>query len=110
MKRLFTLILFLSIFAAISCSHEDPEYPVKIYVKLDSSEAPVPDADVRIPEVSKGDSAVWIKTNESGVASYTFKLPAILEIRAISPDGTMWGESTVRLKEDETVVKTIYIK
>ncbi len=94
----------------MSCKHEDPTYPMKIYVKLENTEAPVPNSKIVIPPVTKQEDTTYITTNESGVASYTFKLPAIIELHAFSPDYTMAGEVMVRLKEDETVVKTIYIK
>ena len=110
MKRLFTLVLFVSIFAALSCSHEDPTYPMKIYVKFETTEAPVPNAIVTIPPVTKQEKPQTLTTNESGVVNYTFDLPAIVQIIAQSADSLKAGEVMVRLKEDETVVKTIYLK
>lgn len=113
MKRLFTLILFASIFTTFSCIHEDPEYTVKVTVMLEGTKSPVPSATVIFPAISnstKDTTKIRVTTDNAGKASYTFKLPAILEAQAYSPDFSKTGTAMIRLEENEIVEKTIYIK
>lgn len=112
----FSIIGIIGIlcFVALSCDNEDPEYPVKIYAKLKSNNSPVPNASVKI---SKGEVLLNLTTDRSGLATNTFKLPAIFDVEITYTDSitnrnnvtNYYGFGVIKLEEDETVSKTIYL-
>ena len=71
---------------------------VKLYANVKTSSGSTVEADLKAQGVSDG----------SGVSTYTFKLPAILDVSAVS--GTLTGQGIVKLEEGKKVEKTITVK
>lgn len=98
------------------CQKEDldPDYPFKVVVKTLADSTRVPNVDVTvlapIPE-----NIVYFKgsTNENGEVSFEYDRNAILLIRASRgkrPDYSWIGCAEIRLKANETVSQTVYIR
>lgn len=76
---------------------------VKVYANVKTASGSTVEADLKAEGVSDG----------SGTSTYTFKLPAILDIRATTTGtGTTapLGTGIIKLEEGKTVEKTIIIK
>ncbi|MBS1635442.1 MAG: hypothetical protein JST26_05925 [Bacteroidetes bacterium] len=71
---------------------------VKLYANVKTSSGSTVEADLKAQGVSDG----------GGVSTYTFKLPAILDVSAVS--GTLTGQGIVKLEEGQKVSKTITVK
>lgn len=72
---------------------------VKVYANVKTSSGSTVEADLKAEGVSDG----------SGTSTYTFKLPAILDIRAAGTS-SMVGTGIIKLEEGKTVEKTITVK
>ncbi len=124
MKNFLKNLLFISlltialIFGNTSCK-EDTDCKLQVTVKLfNDTNTVVPNAIVNLRQ---GDTYLLGTTGALGIYERTFKLEAILQVAvldtalidsiAIPPRRIKrTGEGTVRLKEGETVKKTIFIK
>jgi len=116
MKQIFPKILSTSLFLvllglALSCKKPKQEYPVVITVKyLNDTTKVVPGATVVI---AKNDVQVTGVTGKDGKFSHTFKLEAILDVRATLDTGAgpvhFYGESTIRLVQEKTVSRSVFI-
>ncbi|MCX6270691.1 MAG: hypothetical protein NTU44_05640 [Bacteroidetes bacterium] len=101
----FSLILF-------SCTKKDPTYDVVITVKyLSDTTVVVPGAAVTI---EKNDKRVEGVTDNGGMFSATFQLEAIFNVHAsidttILQTQTLYGSSTIRLQENKTVHRTVFV-
>ncbi len=71
---------------------------VKLFANVKTSSGSTVEADLKAEGVSDG----------SGSSSYTFKLPAILDIKAVRD--TLDGVGIIKLEEGKTVEKTVYLK
>ncbi len=71
---------------------------VKLYANVKTSSGSTVEADLKAEGVSDG----------SGSVSFTFKLPAILDIKAVSD--TLEGVGIIKLEEGKTVDKTVIMK
>ena len=71
---------------------------IKLFADVKTSSGSTVEADLKAEGVSDG----------GGQSSYTFKLPAILDIKAVS--GSMTGVGIVKLEEGKTVEKVINMK
>ncbi|MBU0487036.1 MAG: hypothetical protein KKA07_05725 [Bacteroidetes bacterium] len=124
MKKIIAYSLILGTVVGIvvpslySCKKkEDPVYPVEIMVRFKHSDEVVEGALVSI---IKNDIRIEdLVTNNRGVINYTFELPAILDVYAEFDTNTtldniieppLTGSGVVKLVEDETVEKTVYIQ
>lgn len=125
MKKLFTsgiIIILGSILFYVflpSCKKENPEYPVSIIVQYKGNDKPVDNAFVKI---YKNNVDVELTTDASGNCKYTFNLPAILQVYAKkdtskTSDSTAvgWhrpvtGTTIIRLLENESIEKTVYLQ
>lgn len=125
MKKLFaggTILILGSMILYVllpSCKKEKPEYPVSIIVHYKGNDKAVENAFVKI---YKDNVNVELTTNASGECKTTFNLPAILQVYAKkdtskTSDSTAigWhrpvtGTTVVRLLENETVTKTVYLQ
>jgi hypothetical protein len=122
MKNIFTksfiILLVLGLFTAFlttNCKKKSKDFPFVITAKyqLDTN-VTIPFADIK---VMYGDVNIIGKTDVSGQFPYTYNLEAILDVY-ITKDTTALHDSTrlckgqgvVRLKEGETVYKTIFVK
>jgi len=72
---------------------------VKLYANVKTSSGATVEADLKASGVSDG----------AGSSSYTFKLPAILDVKATGT-GSLVGVGIVKLEEGKTVEKTITVK
>ena len=72
---------------------------VKLYANVKTSTGATVEADLKAEGVSDG----------SGASTYTFKLPAILDIKATG-SGTLVGVGIIKLEEGKSVEKTVTIK
>ena len=72
---------------------------VKLYANVKTASGATVEADLKAEGVSDG----------GGTSSYTFKLPAILDIKAISVGGKK-GVAIIKLEEGKTVTKTVIVK
>ena len=72
---------------------------VKVYANVKTASGSTVEADLKAEGVSDG----------SGTSTYTFKLPAILDIRAAGTN-SMTGTGIIKLEEGKTVEKTITVK
>ncbi len=72
---------------------------VKVYANVKTASGSTVEADLKAEGVSDG----------SGTSTYTFKLPAILDIRAAGTS-SMVGTGIIKLEEGKTVEKTITVK
>lgn len=104
----FALVIILG-----ACEKKDPAYDVVITVKyLSDTLQVVKGADIWI---EKNDVQVWGVTDAGGVYTTTFKMEAILNVHASIDTGSvgnpayMYGTSTIRLLEDKTVYRTVFI-
>ncbi len=107
------LLLFLAAGVFFSCEKKDPKYDAVITVKYESDTFQVvKNAYVLI---EKNDVRVSGMTDASGQFAYTFKREAILNVHAQIDTSTtgipviLLGNSTIRLVEDETVRRTVFI-
>ena len=75
-----------------------PNTIVKLYANVKTSTGTTVEADLKAEGVSDG----------SGASSYTFKLPAILDIKASL--GSKNGVGIIKLEEGKTVEKKITVK
>lgn len=71
---------------------------VKLYANVKTSSGSTVEADLKAEGVSDG----------SGSVSFTFKLPAILDIKAVS--GAKTGVGIIKLEEGKTVEKKVTVK
>ena len=71
---------------------------VKLYANVKTSTGSTVEADLKAEGVSDG----------SGSSSFTFKLPAILDIKAVF--GSKKGVGIVKLEEGKTVEKIVRVK
>lgn len=71
---------------------------VKLYANVKTPSGSTVEADLKAEGVSDG----------SGKSTYTFKLPAILDIKAVS--GTLTAVGIVKLEEGKTVEKIVDLK
>ena len=107
---IYLTLIFLAV--AFSCKHDDPKYPTKVTVMLEGTSSPCPLATVRFGE---GYAFIdrTLKTGVLGTVSTTFDLPAIIEASAVYTSDSITfyeGSAVIRLKADELVTKTIYVK
>lgn len=72
---------------------------IKLYANVKTSSGATVEADLKAEGLSDG----------GGSSTYTFKLPAILDVKATGP-GTLTGVGIVKLEEGKTVEKTITVK
>lgn len=72
---------------------------VKLYANVKTASGSTVEADLKAEGVSDG----------SGTSTYTFKLPAILDIRAIGTN-SMVGTGIIKLEEGKSVDKTVIVK
>lgn len=72
---------------------------VKLYANVKTSSGSTVEADLKAQGVS----------DASGKSTYTFKLPAILDVKAVST-GSLTGVGIVKLEEGKTVEKIIVLK
>lgn len=72
---------------------------VKLYANVKTSSGSTVEADLKAQGVSDG----------GGKSTYTFKLPAILDVKAVST-GSLAGVGIVKLEEGKTVEKVIVLK
>ena len=75
-----------------------PNTIVKLYANVKTSTGTTVEADLKAEGVSDG----------SGASSYTFKLPAILDIKASL--GSKKGVGIIKLEEGKTVEKKVTVK
>lgn len=71
---------------------------VKLYANVKTASGSTVEADLKAEGVSDG----------GGSSTYTFKLPAILDVKAVSD--TLDGIGIVKLEEGKTVTKEIVLK
>ncbi len=71
---------------------------VQLYANVKTASGSTVEADLKAEGVSDG----------SGQTTYTFKLPAILDIKAVS--GTLTGVGIVKLEEGKGVEKEVILK
>jgi len=72
---------------------------VKVYANVKTASGSTVEADLKAEGTSDG----------SGTSTYTFKLPAILDIRAIGTN-SMVGTGIIKLEEGKNIEKTITVK
>lgn len=114
--KLFTSIIALAIILGVNTSCQKntdckltittvdslgaylPNATVKLYANVKTSTGSTVEADLKAQGVSDG----------SGKSVYTFKLPAILDIKANL--GNKSGVGIIKLEEGKTVEKTVTIK
>ena len=72
---------------------------VKLYANVKTSSGSTVEADLKAEGVSDG----------SGKSTYSFKLPAILDIKAIGTN-SMVGTGIIKLEEGKSVEKTVVVK
>lgn len=72
---------------------------VKLYANVKTSSGSTVEADLKAEGIS----------DASGKSTYSFKLPAILDIRAIGT-GSMIGTGIIKLEEGKSVEKTVVVK
>ena len=75
-----------------------PAATIKLYANVKISSGSTVEADLKAQGVSDG----------GGKSTYTFKLPAILDIKAVS--GSLAGVGIVKLEEGKTVEKIVVLK
>lgn len=75
-----------------------PGATVKLYANVKTSSGTTVEADLKATGVSDG----------SGVSTYTFKLPAILDVTATK--GNKVGQAIVKLEEGQKVDKSVTVK
>lgn len=75
-----------------------PAATIKLFANVKTSTGAVVQADIKAEGVSDG----------SGSSTFTFKLPAILDVKAVSSSKS--GIGIVKLEEGKTVEKTITLK
>lgn len=104
---LFFSLLSMPIFS--SCDKDTNSY-LTVLVRNESDHAPIPLANVTISQNGGSVHAEGI-TGADGTFQTYFVAPAILNVKAILPEpdgvGERRGETSVRLKEGETVTATI---
>lgn len=71
---------------------------IKLYANVKTASGATVEADLKAEGVSDG----------GGTSSYTFKLPAILDVKAVS--GSLAGVAIVKLEEGKTVEKEVILK
>lgn len=114
--KLFTTIIALAFILGVSTSCQKntdckltittvdsvgnylPNATVKLYANVKTSTGSTVEADLKAEGVSDG----------SGKSVYTFKLPAILDIKATF--GNKSGVGIIKLEEGKTVEKTVTVK
>lgn len=108
----FVAVFFLTLII-FSCKKTDHTYDVMVTVKyLSDTTKVVKGASVVI---EKNDVRVEGVTDNGGLFGATFKLEAILNVHATIDTGTagnsalLYGFSTVRLLEDKTVYRTVFV-
>lgn len=72
---------------------------VRLYANVKTASGSTVEADLKAEGIS----------DAAGVSSYTFKLPAILDVKATAT-GSLVGVGIVKLEEGKTVEKTITVK
>ncbi len=72
---------------------------IKLYANVKTSSGSTVEADLKAEGVSDG----------GGKSTYSFKLPAILDIKAIG-SGSLTGAGIIKLEEGKSVEKTIVVK
>lgn len=114
--KLFTTILAFAIILSVSTSCQKntdckltistvdslgnylPNATIKLYANVKTSTGSTVEADLKAEGISDG----------SGKSVYTFKLPAILDIKATL--GNKSGVGIIKLEEGKTVEKTVKVK
>jgi len=76
-----------------------PNVKVKLYANVKTSSGSTVEADLKAEGVSDG----------SGSSTYSFKLPAILDIKVVGT-GSLTGAGIIKLEEGKSVEKTITVK
>ena len=71
---------------------------LKLYANVKTASGATVEADLKAQGISDG----------TGISNYTFKLPAILDVKAVL--GNKSGIGIVKLEEGKTVEKTITVK
>ena len=71
---------------------------IKLYANVKTSSGATVEADLKAQGIS----------DASGISTYTFKLPAILDIKATS--GSKIGVGIIKLEEGKGVEKTVTVK
>lgn len=116
MKNLLTLVVVLFSVAFFSSSCEK-KTDCKLTVKtVDSAGNPFPNANVKLYANVKTQSGTTVEadlkaqgvSDAQGSSVYTFKLPAILDVKAVS--GNKVGAGIIKLEEGKSVEKEIVVK
>lgn len=76
-----------------------PGVSVKLFANVKTSSGTLTEADLKSEGVS----------DEVGACSFTFKLPAVLDVKA-QKDSTLSGIGIIKLVEGETVEETVFLK
>ncbi len=112
-KALLVAVLLSGVLVLSNCTKSDPEYKVVVTVKyLSDTLKVVPGADVRI---EKNDREAEGVTDAAGQFTAVFKYEMILNVHASIDTGMVGnphllsGNSTVRLLEDKTVYRTVFV-
>lgn len=114
------LFTFACLFVNLSCA-KDTDCRATIRCLKDSSQAPVSNAAVMLYAVVKTQTSTVTytadlkangTTDASGEVKFTFKLPAIYDIRATYTEAsrTYTGASIIKLEEGKNVEKTVIMK
>lgn len=115
--KFFILGLFFSSFVLfISTSCQKKTDCKLIITTIDSAGNPLPLADVKLFANVKTSSGATVQadlkafgvSDGSGMSTYTFKLPAILDISATKD--TKSGIGIIKLEEGKTVEKVVTVK
>lgn len=112
--------LLACLFTNLSCA-KDTDCIATIRCVRDSSQAPVNNAAVMLYAVVKTQTSTVTytadlkangNTDASGEVKFTFKLPAIYDIRATVTEAsrTYTGVSIIKLEEGKNVEKTVVMK
>lgn len=115
MKKKLTLIPVLLFFSLLSMPifsscDKDTNCYLTVLVRDDATHAPIPLANVKVSQDGGSLQAEGI-TGVDGTFQTVFSAPAIVKVKAILPQpdgiGERRGETSIRLKEGETVTATI---
>lgn len=110
-RIIIPLMLFVSLLVTplFSSCDKDTNCYLNVLVRDDATHAPISMANVTITSGSLHDEGV---TNTEGIYATHFSAPVILTVKAVLPGvdefgGERRGETSVRLKDGETVTATI---
>ncbi|MEI6576607.1 MAG: hypothetical protein WCO63_10555 [Bacteroidota bacterium] len=110
--KILTILFCLALLGlSFSCTKTKTDFPVVITVKyLSDTTKVVPGSKVVI---EKNDVHIEGITDAYGRFTTTFKLEAILNVHATMDTGAgpihFYGESTIRLLQDKTVIRSVFI-